>query len=338
MKILFYSTKSFEKNYLAAANHSDHELVFTEEVLSQETAHLAEGFEVISIFTADDASAVVINSLSSAGVKFIAIRAAGYDNVDLEAAGKHDIQVTNVPEYSPYAIAEHAVALILSLSRRIVIAHEQLKKQNFTLDNLVGFDLHNKTVGVIGTGRIGSVFAKIMHGFGCKILAYDLQKDEQLISRYDVRYAALQDVCRKSDIISLHLPLNKETKHLIAAPLLRLMKKGAMLINTARGAVVNTEDVYTFLANGHLGYYGMDVYEKEKGVFFFDHTWQKLDDAVLHQLMRMPNILVTPHQAFATKEALRNIASTTFDNIDAWLNYQRSGNELIVQESFIKQA
>ena len=227
--------------------------------------------------------------MKKAGVRFIAIRAAGYDNIDLDAANENDISVANVPGYSPYAIAEHAVSLILALNRKTVLATTQVRQHNFSLDKLVGFDLQGKTVGIIGAGRIGSVLAKIMHGFGCRLLAYDMTKNQQLISKYDVHYVELHTLCSQSDIISIHTPLNKGTRYLINKTQISRMKHGAMLINTARGAVVKTEDVLFGLETGQIGYYGMDVYEKEKDIFFFDHSSNHyLNDPLLQKLLTMP--------------------------------------------------
>lgn len=328
MNILFYSTKNFEKPFLLKANKLGHSVEFVAEPLSMASAAFAKGFECISIFAGDDASAAVIRELKRVGVRFIAIRAAGYDNVDLEEAGKNTITVANVPGYSPYAIAEHAVALMLALNRKIIQAHRQVQQQNFLLDNLMGFDLNQKTAGIIGTGKIGSVLAGILHGFGCSIVAYDGVRNEQLVSRYGVRYMDLPELCGQSDIISIHVPLTKQTRYMIHEPLIQKMKRGVMIINTARGSVVKTEDIIRYLDNGHIGYYGMDVYEKEKGLFFFDHTGEKLDDPMLQRLMRFENVLITPHQAFVTKEALANIAATTFYSIDSWSRKMRSVHEL----------
>ena len=328
MKVLFYSTKKFERTYLESANKAGFEVEFITEPLSVNSFAIAKGYDAVSIFTGDDASESVIKQLKKIGIKFIALRAAGYDNTDLDAANENQISVANVPEYSPYAIAEHAVSMMLALSRKTVLAASQVKMYNFSLDNLVGFDLKGKTIGIIGTGKIGSVLAKILYGFGCTILAYDVVKDQRLVSNYDVHYVELHTLCSQSDIISIHTPLNKLTKHLINETQIKRMKKGVMLINTARGGVVKTEDIIASLENGEIGYYGMDVYEKEKGIFFFDHSSQELKDPVLKKLLSMPNVMVTPHQAFATKEALTNIAETTFHNLEMWSKNSKSNNEL----------
>lgn len=328
MKILFYSSKNFEKPFLNAAKPDNYQMDYVTEPLSINSAPLSKEYECISVFTADDVSAPVIRHLAGYGVKMIAVRAAGFDNIDLEAANENNIVVANVPEYSPYAVAEHAVALMLALNRKIVTANEKVNAQNFILDDLIGFDLHKKIIGIIGTGKIGSILAKIMHGFGCTILAYDVVKNQTLISRYDAHYVELHTLCSRSDIISIHTPLNSQTRYLITESQIQKMKKGVMIINTARGGIVNIQDIITYLENGHIGYYGMDVYEKEKGIFFYDQSGKNLNDPVFSKLLSLKNVLITPHQAFATREALSNIATTTFLNIDSWLKGARSGNEL----------
>jgi D-lactate dehydrogenase len=333
MKIIFYSTKDFEQPYLEESNTEKFELNFTSKALSLEAVPLATGYDAISIFANDDASVPVIRALKKTGVKFIAIRAAGYDNVDLVAANEAGIIVANVPDYSPNAIAEHTVLMMLALDRKINQANNQVKNHDFTLSNLVGFDLNKKKVGIIGTGKIGGIVAKILHGFGCTILAYDAVEDQHLMNKYDVHYVGLNTLCSLSDIITIHLPLKKETKHLVNENLLKQMKKGVMLINTARGGVVKTEDVLTALEIGRVGYFGMDVYEKEKGVFFYDHSDKKIDDPILLRLMQLPNVLITPHQAFATQEALSNIASTTFSSLNSWAIGGFSDHELTYRKA-----
>jgi D-lactate dehydrogenase len=328
MKILFYSTKDFERPYLLEANKNNFQVRMTKSALSTETASLAEGFDVVSIFTGDDASGPVIKKLKEANVKYIAIRAAGYDNVDLKATKENAIQAANVPAYSPYSIAEHALALIFALNRKLITANTQVHQQNFKMNNLIGYDLHGKTVGIIGTGNIGSTLIKILSGFDCRLLAYDVRKNENLVNNYKVTYVSLEQVCSESDIISIHTPLNEQTKYLINKNLIALMKKGVMLINTGRGACINTADVLHYLETGHIGYFGADVYEKERGVFFHDWTGKELKDDTLKKLLTLPNVLITPHQAFATKEALGNIAETTFYNIECWAAGKYSENEL----------
>ena len=334
MKILFYSTKDFEQPYIEAANGTREEVIFIKEALSLQTADKAKGFDVISIFAGDDASSNVLEELYKNGVKFIAIRAAGYDNVDIKKATELNIVVANVPEYSPYAIAEHAVALILALNRKIATVDKQVHNLNFTTSNLVGFDLNGKTVGIIGVGKIGGVFAKIMHGFGCcRLLGYDIKENKELKEKYGLEYVDLPVLCREANIISIHTGLTPQINYLLNRKLIGLMQRGAMLINTSHGGCVNTADVIDGLENGNIGYYGADVYENERGVFFYDHSGKELKDDILKKLLTMPNVLITPHQAFATQEAFTNIAATTFYNIDCWKKNQRSKNELTMQGS-----
>jgi D-lactate dehydrogenase len=328
MKILFYSVKDFEEQYLHTANNGANEIDLTEKALNSDTVELAKGYEIISIFTGDDASAPVLEKLYSIGVKFIAVRAAGYDNVDISKANELGISVANVPEYSPYAIAEHALALMLALNRKLILANSQVHNHDFTVSKLIGFDMHGKTIGIIGTGKIGSTLIRILQGFGCRLLAYDIKENRELEMKYGVSYVPLHILCRESDIISIHACLNPVTKHMIHKDMIYQMKKGVMLINTSRGACVNTEDILHFLENGHIGYYGADVYEKEKGIFFYDWSGKKLDDTMLKRLLSLPNVLITPHQAFATTEALGNIANTTFYNIFGWVHDGKCDNEL----------
>jgi D-lactate dehydrogenase len=332
MKIIIYSTKGFECSYLQQANKMNHELTCAEEALNLQTSSLAQGHEAAVVFTGDDVSTGVVEKLHEAGVKYIAIRAVGYDNIDIKRANELGIKVANVPEYSPYAIAEHAVALMLALNRKLILADKQVHHHNFTVGNLVGFDLHQKKVGIVGTGRIGGITAKILNGFGCRLLGYDIVENKELSEKYNLEYVDLKTLCSSSDIITLHTPLNAATKYLINKEILDEMKPGVMLINTARGAVINTEHVIDALENGKIGYLGIDVYEKEKGIFFYDYSKNRITDEMLKKLMSHPNVIITPHQAFATNEALSNIADTTFYNIDCWANNKDSDNELTCKE------
>jgi len=333
MKVIIYSTKDFEHPYLLNANKANHDLTWEKEALNSTTASLAETHEAAVVFTGDDVSTEVVEKLKEAGIKYLAIRAVGYDNVDIKKACDLEIKVANVPEYSPYAIAEHAVAMMLALNRKLVLADKQVHQHNFSVGNLVGFDMHQKTAGIIGTGRTGSIVAKILHGFGCKLLGYDTDPNKSLSEKYGLNYVDLKDLCSSSDIITIHTPLNTATKYLVNKEMLKLMKPGVILINTARGAVINTGDVLEALANCKIGSLGLDVYEKEKGIFFFDHSRQKIKDDVLKNLLAYPNVIITPHQAFATHEALTNIAETTFYNIDCWAQNKKSVNEInIMQE------
>lgn len=329
MKVLVYSARNFEVPYLKMANNNVHIVKYIEDSLNTNTACLAINYDVISIFSSDKASSIVLEKLKSFGVKFIALRSAGFDNVNLNIAKKLGYKVANVPNYSPYAIAEHATSLLLTLNRKIILSNERVQKYNFNIDGLTGFDLNGKTVGIIGTGRIGTVMAKIMHGFGCNLLGYDLHEDEELIEKYNLKYSTLKELCWQSDIITLHTPLNKETYNLIHEKLIKLMKKGVVLINTSRGNVVNTKHIIDALENKHIGAYGMDVYENEKGVFFKNLSKEIPNDEILKKLIEMPNVLLTSHYAFLTKEALTNIAETTFETINFWKNNKPSPNELL---------
>jgi D-lactate dehydrogenase len=329
MNTLIYSCKPFERSYLQAANKEGHKMDYTSEALSPATASLAKGFQSVCVFAGDDASAPVIRELHRQGVKYIAVRATGYDNVDIKTASELGIAVANVPAYSPYAIAEHAMALILALNRKIRIADHGVHKYDFRVDKLVGFDLNGKTVGIIGTGKIGSVMAKILNGFGCRLLGYDIKEDIELKKRYDLEYVSLSKLCSEADIITIHTGLTPGTRHMINKEKIALMKKNVMLINTGRGACVNTNDVIEALEEGRIGYYGADVYENERGIFFYDWRDKPLRDANLLRLLSLDNVLLTPHQAFATADALENIADTTFYNIDCWEQGMHPINELV---------
>lgn len=328
MKVFFYSYKTFESSYLSQANTQRFESGYTSEALSLKTAQKSKGYDVVSVFTADDVSAPVIEILKNNGIRFIAVRAAGYDNVDIVKAEDLGIKVANVPAYSPNSVAEHAIGMMLALNRKLLVANRQVHDQNFTLDNLVGFDLNKKTVGIVGTGKIGSVAARILYGFGCRLIAHDINPDKELAAKYDIKYVTMKALCANADIITLHIPLNDGTRHLIDHRLLHRMKRGVMLINTSRGALINTSELISAIEAGHVGYAGLDVYEKEQGLFFFDHSFTKITDDLFKKLQDLPNVLVTPHQAFATKEALTNIASTTYQNIECWANKINSPNEL----------
>ncbi|NNE76298.1 MAG: 2-hydroxyacid dehydrogenase [Pricia sp.] len=318
MKLLVYSAKDFEIPFLKKANTGDYQVTYLKEALDTETAIKAAGHKAISIFSGDDASSIVLEMLWELGVRYITMRSSGHNNVNIKTAKRFGFHVANAPDYSPYAVAEHAAALLLTLNRKILLADRQVHSYNFLQDDLMGFDLHGKTVGIIGTGRIGSVMVKIMHGFGCNILANDLLPDDDLVELCDVTYTDIENLCRESDIISLHIPLNYENYSFIDKKKLDLMKQGAILINTSRGAVVQTKELIVTLEKGHLGGYCTDVYEKEKGIFFKDNSKTGIKNENLKKLLSFPNVLLTPHQAFVTKEALENIAETTFYNLQCW--------------------
>ena len=329
MKVLVYSAKEFEIPFLEAANANGHPMTFTSQRLTSETAMMAVGYKAVSIFSADDASDNILEKLRDFGVKYISLRSAGHDNVNLTTARKLKLRVANAPDYSPNAIAEHAVALLMGLNRKLIRSHLQVRENNFSLNDLVGFDLHGKTCGVIGTGRIGSVLVRILNGFGCKILARDLTPDPVLEDTFNVQYGSLEQVASKSDMLFLCVPLNGETHHLVDRDLLSLMKNTATIINVARGGIVNTRDILNALDTNTIEAYGTDVYEKESGIFFYDHSKDsEVRDEQLQRLINHPRVLLTPHQAFATREALQNIAQTTFYNLDSWEAGELSKNEL----------
>ena len=328
MKLLVYSAKDFEIPFLNDANNKIHKVSYTKDALNSETAIQAVGHMAVSIFSGDDASSLVLEKLSDLGVRYISLRSAGYNNVHLKTAQKFGLKVANVPEYSPYSIAEHAVALLQALNRKIILADRQVHSYNFLQNNLMGFDLNGKTVGIVGTGKIGSVMAKIMNGFGCKILANDLKPDYRLVQLYDLTYTSLDEICKQSDIISLHIPLTQENYYLIDKQKLALMKPEVLLINTARGALVETKELINALEKNVIGGYCTDVYEKEIGSFFKDNSTQGIKDRLLIKLLSFPNVLLTPHQGFITKEALTNIAEVTFENLNSWEEGKSSKNEL----------
>lgn len=328
MKLLVYSAKSFEIPFLKRANTYNHKVTYLKEALDTNTAIKAIGYEAISIFSGDDASSIVLEKLWDMGVRHITIRSSGHNNINLKSVKSFGFKVANAPDYSPHAIAEHAIALLLALNRKIIRANTQVHQYNFLQTDLMGFNLNGKTVGIIGTGRIGSIMAKIMHGFGCKIVANDLDPDYDLIELCNVAYTTLNNLCEQSDIITLHVPLSYENYYLINKNKIAMMKKGTILINTARGAVVETDALIDALENKHLGGYCTDVYEKEKGTFFRDNSKNGITDERLKKLLSFSNVLLTPHQAFVTKEALANIAEITFENIDCWAEGKTSKNEL----------
>ncbi len=318
MKVLVYDTHKFEIESLKSANKGQHELTFLEARLTKQTAALSAGFDAVLLFANDDASAAVVDILKENAVKHIATRSAGYNHIDLGKTRALGIRVANVPEYSPYAVAEHTVALMLALNRRLIRAQRRVRELNFSLNGLVGFDMRGKTVGIVGVGRIGLALAAILNGFGCRILACDPQEREDDARRYNIRYTDLATLYRESDIISLHAPLLAETRYLINAETIALMKRGVMLINTSRGALVDTKAVIDGLKSGRIGYVGLDVYEEETDLFFEDHSEDILQDDVIARLLTFPNVLITSHQAFLTETALENIASSTIESLNCW--------------------
>lgn len=328
MKVLIYSAKEYEIPFLRRANQNRHEITFTQEALDSNTAIQAVGHKAVSIFSGDDASSIVLEKLWDLGVRCIALRSAGHNNIRIKMAKYLGFKVANAPGYSPHAIAEHATALLLAFTRRVLLAHTQVRELNFSQEGLMGENLHGKTVGIIGTGRIGSIMVKIMHGFGCRILACDLLPDADLVELCDITYVTLDQLLQESDIISLHVPLTYDNHHLIDQRKLALMKREALLVNTARGALVDTKALIDALEKDTIAGYCADVYEKEKGIFFKDHSTGEFPDAQLKKLLSLPNVLLTPHQAFMTQEALSNIAATTFRTFDDWDSGKESENEL----------
>ncbi|MGF1598295.1 MAG: 2-hydroxyacid dehydrogenase [Acidimicrobiales bacterium] len=318
MRVAVYSTKPYDEQFLLAANDgAGHELRFFESRLTPATVPLAAGAAAVCAFVNDDVGADVLEALAGVGVGLIVLRSAGYNHVDIAAATELDLPVLRVPGYSPHAVAEHCVGLILALNRNIHRAHNRVREGNFSLNGLLGFDLHGKTVGVIGTGKIGASFARAMLGFGCEVLASDPYPDDGCCA-LGVAYLDLDEVLSRADIVSLHCPLTPDTHHLIDDERLALMRPGVMLINTSRGALVDTAAVIDALKRGHIGHLGLDVYEEEADLFFEDLSDKVLHDDVFSRLLTFPNVLITGHQGFFTREAMSNIAATTIANLTAF--------------------
>jgi D-lactate dehydrogenase len=321
MKTALFSTKPYDRTYFNRfAGQYSQDITYFENRLEPQSLVLAQGFRAVCAFVNDQLDREVLTGLRDAGVELVALRCAGYNHVDVEAAKELGLGVVRVPAYSPHAVAEHAVALILTLNRKIHKAYNRVREGNFALDRLEGFDLYGKTVGVIGTGKIGQVFCTIMRGFGCRVLAYDPYPNEALKS-LGVEYAPIDEVLSQADIVSLHCPLTPENHHLIDASALARMKNGVMIINTSRGALIDTQAILTALKNRRVGYLGIDVYEQETDFFFRDLSEEIITDDTLMRLIGFPNVLITSHQGFFTEEALVEIARTTLANLSA---YERS--------------
>ena len=316
VKVALFDAKAYDRpSFERFAAMHDMEFRFLETKLNEDTVALAKGYDAVCVFVNDTVNAAVVDKLYEYGVKLIALRSAGYNNVDVKAAfGK--IHVVHVPAYSPYAVAEHAIALLLTSVRRIHKAYNRTREFNFSLSGLTGFDLHGKTVGVIGTGKIGRIFIDICRGFGMNVIAYDRfpAKDS------GIRYASLDELLEQSDIISLHCPLTDETRHLIDGPAIEKMKKGVVIINTSRGGLIDAEALLKGIKSRKIGAACLDVYEEEADIFFEDRSGHILNDDILSRLISMPNVIVTSHQAFLTEEALNNIAETTVNNILSYFN------------------
>jgi D-lactate dehydrogenase len=315
MKVAVFSTKPYDQKFLITANYDhEHELVFLEPQLSRETVILAAGCQGICTFVNDLIDARILERLAQRGIRLIALRCAGFNQVDLKAAARFGITVVRVPAYSPYAVAEHTIGLILCLNRKLHKAYNRVREGNFALDGLMGFDLHGRTIGIIGTGKIGAVVAKIIHGFGCRILAYDVHSNPE-VTALGASYVALPQLFSQSDIITLHCPLTPETRHLVNAEAIAQMKPDVMLINTSRGALIDTNATIQALKSKKVGGLGLDVYEQESELFFEDRSDTIIQDDMFERLMTFPNVIVTGHQAFFTTDALQNIAETTLSNI-----------------------
>jgi D-lactate dehydrogenase len=327
MKIAFYSTHGFEKKYFVQANSKyNFEIDFIEAQLNLQTINLLNNHHVVCAFVNDQLGREVVEALKQKGIELIVLRSAGFNHVHLKTCSKNNIKVARVPEYSPYAVAEHAVALLMTLNRKIHRAFNRVREGNFSLDGLVGYDLNEKKIGVIGVGKIGKVFCKIMQGFGCKVQVYDIKRDSEL-EKAGVKYYSLDEIYQSSDIISLHVPLLPSTKHLIDSKAIAQMKPGVVIINTGRGGLIDTKALIDGLKSGAIGGACLDVYEEEEGMFFHDLSESIIQDDVITRLMTFPNVILTSHQAFLTAEALGNIADTTLFNV-----YQFSQKQLLVNE------
>lgn len=328
MNVSVFSSKSYDREYLDEANtRHGHNLTYFEAKLNEATAPLAEGFSVVAAFVNDVLNAGVLERLKAGGTRLIALRSAGFNHVDLKAAEELGLTVVRVPAYSPDGVAEHTVALTLALNRKIHRAYNRVREGNFSLEGLIGFTLRNRTVGIVGTGKIGYAVARIFNGFGCGILAYDVAPNPSC-QELGMEYVTLPELFSKSDIISLHCPLTPDTRHLVNRDSIAGMKTGVMIINTSRGALVDTNAVIEGLKSGKIGHLGLDVYEEEGDLFFQNLSEEIIRDDVFMRLLTFPNVLITGHQAFLTQGALRAIAETTLASIDAFADGRLSGNEV----------
>lgn len=319
MKVTMFSTRSYEPERYERINQKRHMLTMVKEHLDRDTAILAQGSSAIIVFVSDDLSAAVLKKLAEYGVRLIVCRSAGVDHVDLTTAKTLGIAIANCPQYSPSAVAEFAVGLLLALNRKIIHAYHQVQEHNFTVDALLGAELSHMTIGIIGTGHIGSAYARMMAGFGSRLLAFDPIENPDCIS-VGVSYCSLEKILSESDAISLHTPFVPATHHLINRNTIAKMKRGMLLVNTARGACVDIQAVIEGIESGIISGYAADVYEYERGVFFEDYSNKELKDSLLLKLMAMPQVLITPHQAFFTETALQNMAMNVFENLDQFEN------------------
>lgn len=314
MRIAVFSTCAYDQEFLERYN-TGHELVFFVQALNPQNVLLTKGFDAICIFVNDKADCEVLSALKYNGIKLLLLRCAGFNNVDLPAAEESGIKILRVPAYSPEAVAEYAMAMILALNRKTHKAYHRVREGNFSLEKLMGFNLHGCKVALIGTGNIGKAFYNILNGFGCDVIAFDPFPDETLAAN-GLKYSSLDEALCDAEVVSLHCPLTADTKHMINKETLKLFKKGAMLINTSRGALVEAADVIEALKTGQLGYLGLDVYEQESALFFHDLSSDIIQDDLIARLISFPNVLITSHQGFFTREAMQQIAETTFSNAD----------------------
>jgi D-lactate dehydrogenase len=329
MKVAVYSARRYDREFLDAANgDAGHNLRYIEAGMSVDSVALAAGSEAVCLLPNDLADAAVLKALAAGGTRLLALRSTGYNNVDLAAAAACGIKVVRVASYSPYSVAEHAVALLLAVNRKIHRAYNRTRESNFSLDGLMGFDLHGKTVAVVGTGKIGRVFSKIMIGFGCEVLGYDTVRSAEF-EALGGRYADLAEIGERADIISLHCPLTPETRHIVNPRTLARMKHGALLVNTSRGGLVDTEAVIEALKSGRLGGLALDVYEHESSLFYKDLSSTVIADDVFERLLTFPNVIVTGHQAFFTREAFTTICRTTIDSVSEFAAGRALSNEVV---------
>lgn len=329
IRVAVFSTKKWVVDSFDLINDKfKYEVSYFESRMYKKTIPLAEGFDVVCVFVNDHLESEVLEGLKKVGVKLVALRCAGFNNVNIESAKEIGMGVVRVPAYSPYAVAEHTLGLILSLNRKYHKAYPRIRDGNFALDGLLGFDVHGKTIGLIGTGRIGQIFSQLISGFGCKVVAYDKFPNKELEGN-GVEYVELQDLYRQSDIISLHCPLTHDTFHMINEYAIAAMKDGVMIVNTSRGPLVDTNAVIEGLKRGKVGYLGLDVYEEEEELFFEDLSEKVIQDDQFVRLQTFPNVLITAHQAFFTREAVLNISQTTFENIEDYIVKGSSVNEVL---------
>ena len=316
IKIAFFGSKSYDRSSFERENENyGYDIKFFTGNLSMDNVSPTRGMDAVCIFVNDNASGEVIRELAQNGIKLIALRCAGFNNVDLAAAQQYGITVVRVPAYSPYAVAEYSLALMLSLNRKIYRAALRTRDANFSLHGLEGFDMYGKTAGIIGTGKIAKILIHILRGLGMRVLGYDIYPDHEFAQKEGMEYVSLDELYRQSDIISLHCPLNEQTQYIIDAAALEKMKKGVMIINTGRGKLIHTASLIDALKSKKVGAAGLDVYEEEAGYFYEDHSDNPLDDDTLARLLSFNNVIVTSHQAFFTREAMKNISETTMENI-----------------------